>query len=244
VSLRIVLTGSKDSANVGAAARAMKNFGLGELYLAAPRCRIDERARALAAHAGDVLDRAVITASTAEALTGCTYAVGTTARGRASDGNIVLDPREGLARLPPTGGALVFGPEDAGLSNQDLDLCQAFITIPTGEYASVNLAQSVNILCYEWLRLHPEGSGPAPSAGGTPPAPREQLEAMYAHMIDVMLHVGYTDPNRQGGVEHLFRRLLDRAEPTSHEVAALRGLFAQTRWAADQPPERVPGNRS
>ncbi len=221
----------------------MKNFGLEELYLAAPRCRIDERARALAAHAGDVLDRAVITATTAEALTGCTFAVGTTARGRASEGNIVLDPPVGLARLPRTGGALVFGPEDAGLSNQDLDLCQAFITIPTGEYASVNLAQSVNILCYEWLRLHPEGATHAPAVDEAPAAPREQVEAMYAHMIDVMLHIGYTDPNRQGGVEHLFRRMLDRAAPTPHEVAALRGLFAQARWAADQQPERVPGNR-
>lgn len=260
---RIVLVGSKDSANVGAAARAMKNFGIDELYLAAPRCRIDDRARSLASHAGDVLDAAVITATTAEALRGCTFVLGTTARGRASEGNVVMLPRAGVARLPAQGGAIMFGPEDTGLSNADLDLCQAFVTIPTGEYASVNLAQAVNIFAYEWFQASREaaaddafatqgddqtadpaiGRADPAAAARARPAPREQVEGMYRQMLDVMLHIGYTDPNRAGGVEHIFRRLLDRAEPSAHEVAAIRGLWAQTRWAADQEPRRVPGNR-
>ncbi len=236
---RIILVSPKSSANVGSAARAMKNFGLTDLYLVAPRCRIDAQAHALASHAGDVLDAATTVETTEEAVAGCTYVIGTTARDRASEGNTVLDARSGITRLPPAGGALMFGPEDSGLNNRDLDRCQAFITLPTSAYASVNLAQAVNIIAYEWFSGQAERSAqPAPDL-----ATRDQLEGLYRQMLDVMLHIGYTDPYRAGGVEHIYRRLLDRAEPTAHEVAALRGLFRQALWAANQPAADVPGNR-
>lgn len=238
---RIVLVSSKDSANVGAAARALKNYGFSELYLVAPRCRIDSRAHALASHAGDILDAAVQTDTLAEALTGITWAVGTTARDRASPGNVVLNAREGISQLPASQAALVFGPEDYGLSNADLDHCQAFITIPTAEYASINLAQAVNVLCYEWFQQSQSGTT---FRRLDDLAPRDQLEGMYAQLMSVLHHIGYTDPNRAAGVEHIYRRLFDRAQLSAHEVAAIRGLWAQTRWAADQPPENVPGNRT
>lgn len=238
---RIVLVSSKDSANVGAAARAMKNFGFSELYLVAPRCRIDYRAQALASHAGDVLDNAVTVDSLPEALHGCTWAVGTTARDRASDGNVVHAARDGIKELPDAGAALVFGPEDTGLSNQELDHCQAFITIPTTDYASINLAQAVNVLCYEWFQ---QASAGAEFRSATDLAPRDQLEGMYGQLLGLLHHIGYTDGNRAAGVEHLFRRVFDRAQLTAHEVAALRGLWSQARWAADQEPARVPGNRT
>lgn len=238
---RIVLVSSKDSANVGAAARALKNYGFSELYLVAPRCSLDSRAYALASHAGDILDSAVQTDTLAEALTGITWAVGTTARDRASPDNTVLNAREGISNLPETGAALVFGPEDTGLNNADLDRCQAFITIPTAEYASVNLAQAVNVLCYEWFQLsQSQGSFRRLDELAT----RDQLEGMYGQLMSVLHHIGYTDENRAAGVEHIYRRLFDRAQLSAHEVAALRGLWAQTKWAADQPPERVPGNRA
>lgn len=252
--LRIVLVGSKDSANVGSAARAMKNFGLSQLYLAAPRCRLDDRAFALASHAADVLEAAVITTSVSEALAGCTYVVGTTARSRASERNIVLEPRQAMARLPQDGAALMFGPEDTGLVNRDLDLCQAFVTIPTSDYASINLAQAVNILAYEWFVQQREATGAnadgavaGPAQAGdtsrTTPAPRQELERMYTQLLDVLHYIGYTDRNRAAGVEHLFRRLFDRAEPSVNEVAALRGIWRQAKWAADQEPGRIPGRR-
>src|SRR5690625_4620854 len=237
---RIVLVSSKDSANVGAAARALKNYGLSELYLVAPRCSLDSRAYALASHAGDILDSAVQTDTLAEALTGITWAVGTTARDRASPDNTVLNAREGISNLPETGAALVFGPEDTGLSNEDLDRCQAFITIPTAEYASINLAQTVNVLCYEWFQQH-AGTAPAPEKEDL--ADRSLLEGMYAQMMDVLLHIGYTDENRRGTAEHILRRVFDRAGLSAHEVAAIRGVWRQTRWAADSPPEDMPGHR-
>jgi tRNA/rRNA methyltransferase len=246
--LRIVLIGTKDSANVGSAARAMKNFGLSQLWLAEPRCRLDDRAFALASHAADVLENAVITDSAKEALVDCTFVVGTTARARASERNVVLEPRAAMKRLPPQGAALMFGPEDTGLTNQHLDLCQAFVTIPTSEYASVNLAQAVNILAYEWFSLQrqPETVTPAaaPAGSRTRPAPRQELERMYAQLLELLHYIGYTDPHRAAGVEHIFRRLFDRAEPSENETAALRGIWRQARWAADQEPEQLPGRRS
>lgn len=250
--LRIVLVGSKDSANVGSAARAMKNFGLSQLYLAAPRCRIDDRAFALASHAADVLENAVITGNVSDALIDCTYVVGTTARNRASERNIVLEPRAALERLPQSGAALMFGPEDAGLANHDLDLCQAFVTIPTSDYSSVNLAQAVNILTYEWFGLQRAASETPDAAANIvgrdrdriTAAPRQELDRMYAQLLEMLHYIGYTDENREAGVEHLFRRLFDRAEPSVNEVAALRGIWRQATWAADQQPENVPGRRT
>lgn len=218
----------------------MKNFGFGDLYLVAPRCRLDARAEALASHAVDVLERATVTETLEEALAGCRFAAGTTARGRASSGNTVLDARAGIAQLPAEGAALVFGPEDTGLNNAELDRCQAFITIPTAEYASINLAQAVNVLCYEWFQQQAEGTEDRPEPAG---ADRAQLEGMYAQLMDLLLHIGYTDAHRSGTAEHIMRRVFDRAALSAHEVAAIRGIWRQARWAADSEPSELPGNR-
>ena len=234
--MRIVLVRPKESANVGAAARAMKNFGLGELWLVAPRCRLDRRAYALASHAGDVLDAAREVGSLDEALAGRRHAIGTTARHRL-EGFEIQAPREGLAALPDEDAALVFGPEDTGLERAELERCQAVLRIPTAEYASLNLAQAVNVVLYErFLR----GAGPA-TVPAEPPAPREAVEAMVAHLRELLLRIGYTDAQRERSALHNFRRLFERARPSAREVALLRGLFRQAGWAAEQPPERLPG---
>src|SRR5690625_7341869 len=111
----IVLVSSKDRANVSAAATALKNYGLSDLYLVAPRCSLDRRAYALASHAGDILDSAVQTDTLAEALTGITWAVGTTARDRAGPDNTVLNAREGISNPPETGAPPGFGADRTGL---------------------------------------------------------------------------------------------------------------------------------
>lgn len=237
--LRIVLVRPKSSANVGAAARALKNFGLDDLVLVAPRCRLDRQAYALASHAGDVLDSARIVATVAEAVADRTRVLGTTAQGRASESFLAYDPSAGLATLPEPGGALLFGPEDHGLSNDDLDHCQGHITIPTADYASINLAQAVNILACAWFRLRHDQAEPPP----VELASREQHERMYRQLIEVMQLIGYTDERRADSVERLFRGIFDRAGLTPRELAALRGLWQQTAWAAEQPPERLPRRR-
>jgi tRNA/rRNA methyltransferase len=106
----------------------------------------------------------------------------------------------------------------------------------------------VNILAYEWFSLQrqPETVTPAaaPAGSRTRPAPRQELERMYAQLLELLHYIGYTDPHRAAGVEHIFRRLFDRAEPSENETAALRGIWRQARWAADQEPEQLPGRRS
>lgn len=242
---RIVLVGTKESANVGAVARAMLNFGLSDLWLVAPRCRVDDRAYALAAHAGEVLDGATIVGSLAEAIADREVVLGTSARSRAADNYRVLGPREAAPSLSGTS-AVLFGPEDHGLSNEDLTRCQAQIVIPTRGIASLNLAQAVVVIAYEQSMCQSSQAPSLPKARRSEtvtPASRGQLEGFYKQLSETLLHIGYTDHDRLPGVLRLFRGVFDRAAPTAHDLAALRGLARQALWAADQPPEKVPGNK-
>lgn len=249
---RMVLVRTKESANVGAAARAMLNFGLTELWLVAPRCRIDDRAYALASHAAPVLDAARVVGTLEEAIGDRTTVLGASARPRAADNYLVRSPRE-AARLLDGSSAVLFGPEDHGLSNEELTRCQGQIVIPTADFASLNLAQAVLVVAYEWgahAAVDGEGSPEDEAAGegarraDRAPAKREQLEGFFRQLAETLLHIGYTDGSRLPGVLRLYRGLLDRAAPSAHELAALRGLLRQARWAADTPPGDVPGNRA
>jgi len=251
---RIVLVRTKDSANVGAAARAMRNFGLDDLWLVAPRCRIDERARALASHAGDLLETAKVVDDLEAALTSVRLVAGTSARPRRAPSYRVATPREAAPRLGDDT-AVLFGPEDHGLANEELTRCQLHLVIPTAGFSSLNLAQAVLVVAYEaWQARSVQGEVPeatgasaVPGRGGRTgeaPASRDQLERFYAQLEDVLLHIGYTDPPRAPSVMRMLRAVFDRADLSAHELSALRGLVSQVRWAADQPPERLPGARS
>ena len=241
VSPRVILLRTKNSANVGSAARAMKNFGLSELVLVAPRCRLDRHAYALASHAAEVLEHALIVPDLDEALADRTLVVGTTARPRNSQGFASLTPRQAMTELLTSDIAFVFGPEDTGLGNAELDRCQRVLRIPTAAYASLNLAQAVVVVAYEWFLAH--GVVESTPVEKRAVAPRSEIEAMYTQLLETLHYLGYTDQQRAGAAEHLFRRFLDRAALDAREVAALRGLFSQARWAADQPPERLPHRR-
>jgi tRNA/rRNA methyltransferase len=244
---RIVLVRTKESANVGAAARAMLNFGLTDLWLVAPRCRIDHRAFALASHAEDVLKKATIVADLGDALVGMNLVAGTSARPRRAENYVVRSPHEAAPELG-SGSAVLFGPEDHGLSNEELTVCQLHVVIPTLDFSSLNLAQAVLVVAYEAAmaaerraEAHPAAT-PAPNEG-LAPATRDQVEGFYGQLEEAMLLIGYTDERRKSGIMRLFRGLFDRAAPTSHELAALRGLVSQTSWAARLEPDLLPGGR-
>ncbi len=243
---RIVLVRTKDSANVGAAARAMRNFGLDDLWLVAPRCRLDDRARALASHAEDLLGSARVVDTLEEALVGVRTLAGTSARPRRAPSYRVATPRQ-AAPLLGEGTAVLFGPEDHGLANEELTRCQLQVVVPTAEFSSLNLAQAVLVVAYEtWqARLEPPGDEPSSRAvvggrTGEAPASRDQLERFYAQLEDTLLRIGYTDERRAPSVMRMLRAVFDRADLTAHELSALRGLASQARWAADQPPELLP----
>lgn len=250
---RMVLIGTKESANVGAAARAMLNFGLTDLWLVAPRCKLDHRAYALASHAAEVLDKATIVGTLEEAIADRVTVLGTSARERAADNFVVLAPRQAAVELDSSA-AVLFGPEDHGLSNEHLTRCQGQIVIPTQDFSSLNLAQAVLVVSYEVGVRRPErealagGSTVGTVLHGLPdnhePAQRDQLEGFYQQLARTLVHIGYTDARRLPGILRLYRGLIDRARPSAHDLAALRGMLRQTLWAADQPPQNVPGNRS
>ncbi len=217
----------------------MLNFGLHDLWLVAPRCRVDARAYDLATHAESVLDAATVVATLEEAIADRTAAFGTSARPRKAENYPVLTPRE-AAPLLGAGTAVVFGPEDHGLANEELTRCQAQVVIPTMDFASLNLAQAVLVVAYEWAQGRSAGgSGRGVASSSDPrhtPATRDQLERFYAQLEATMLKIGYTDERRAPGMLRVYRGLIDRADPTAHEVAALRGFLSQTAWAAGQPP--------
>ena len=231
---RIILVRPKEPANVGSSARAMKNFGLDELSLVAPQRRIGKTAYALASHAGEVLDNAVHCDTLAEAVAGLKLVLGTTARPRAAEGQKVYTLREAAQALPAEGVGVVFGPEDFGLSNDDLAHCQGYIQIPTAAYASLNLAQAVGVVAYEWFTAHAETTH-APTL--TDLAPRDELEPFYAQLLETLHLIGYTDAGRERSADRLFRGVFDRAGLSSREVLALRGLCRQMVWAVKNSDE-------
>ena len=233
--LRIVLVRPKDPANVGSSARAMKNFGLSELHLVSPQRPLNRHAYALASHAGDVLDGAVICETVADAVKDCTLVLGTTARPRDSDMR-VYTPREAAETLPREGVAVLFGPEDYGLSNEDLRHCQGYIQIPTAEYASLNLAQAAQLVAYEWF----VAVGQETRVVTREVAPRERLEGLYAQLLSMLHTIGYTDAQREASADAMFRAIFDRAELNEREVAALRGVWRQVLWAVENKPGTNP----
>ncbi|MBE9007985.1 RNA methyltransferase [Fortiea sp. LEGE XX443] len=231
--VRIVLVEPAGPINVGAIARVMKNFGLHHLILVNPQCDLrSPEAMKMAVHAKDILESAVVVATLPEALQGCVRAIATTARVR--DWETPLEePRSALPWLleePEKPAALIFGREDRGLSNEELNYAQRFVRIPTSEiYASLNLATAVGICCYE-LAQNAEISQPQ-TAQETELAPLELVESYYQQLESLLLDIGYMYPHTAASRMEKFRQLYNRARLTTNEVAMLRGIFRQVEWA-------------
>jgi tRNA/rRNA methyltransferase len=239
----VVLHRPQSAENLGAAARAMKNFGLARLVVVEPpawsgaprsgeaataREDVLARARRTARRAADVLEGATLRPDLRAALAPSTWACGTSSR--AIEGRPRLDPRAlaaEVARRSASGEvAIVFGEERRGLSDAELDLCQAVCTIPTASaYDSMNLAHAVAVVCYE-LAMASGGLGDAPAAEA--PARHETLEALWERTRALLSAVGYLNPQSPDLVLAELRRVLARAEPTQREAellaAAIRSL--------------------
>ncbi len=231
-NIRIVLVRPQGMMNIGSVARAMKNMGLRELALvdpAGPPTHPD--ARVMAVRAQDILEGALIFSQLAEAIADCTWVIGTTRRrGKGREG--LIDPRHMAAEIAEIATqnkvAVVFGPEDRGLSNRDLDLCQRLVTIPAHEkFGSLNLAQAVMIICYEiYMAAHYKQS----SSGARRLATSEELEGMYRHMEEVLLHIGFLDENNPKRMMAVLRRIFSRAKLNTREVRVIRGICRQANW--------------
>ena len=230
--VRIVLSHTSHPGNIGAAARAMKTMGLSCLALVNPKSFPDPEAVSRAVGADDILERAMVCSSLDEALSGCIYAVAASARHR-SLGPAPMQARESgpvvLERALEGDVALVFGNETAGLSNEEVQRCQATVFIPANpEYTSLNLGAAVQLLCYE-LRLAafigrpPVVTKTVPFA--SPLATNDDVERFYAHLERVMIATEFLDPAQPKRLMPKLRRLFGRAELERDEINILRGIL-------------------
>jgi len=245
-NVRIVLDHTSHPGNIGAAARAMKVMGLDELHLVNPQRFPHSQATALASSADDLLDRARIQPTLAAALEGCTLVMGTSAR-RRSIAQELLEPREAAARAVAEGGpvAVVFGCEKSGLDNEALDRCHALVTVPTSDrYMSLNLAQAVQVLCYE---LHLAGRGdPVATEGETRlPATADRMEVFFERMERTMSAIGFSTPGQTETLHRRVRRVFQRSRLDDDELNMLNGILSRTLKiaAAHDPHQELPSDR-
>lgn len=230
----IILVEPQSPGNVGMVCRAMKNMGITRLRLVKGCSTEHADAGRFAVSAKDVLAGATRFDSLAAALADVEISIATTRR-LGKYRQEVAEPREIVARLAEraVGGsvALVFGREDNGLTTDELALCRWQATIPSSAvYGSLNLAQAVLIFCYE-LFQGLKDSGPVvvqrELASGV------ETEALFRHMEETLLRIGFLDAENPGHLMRSLRRILGRAELDSREIAVLRGVMSQVDWVAD-----------
>jgi tRNA/rRNA methyltransferase len=230
-SVRIVLVETQGELNLGSVARIMKNMGLTQLVLVNPKCdRYSDNAKLMAVHAMDILEKAREVDNIPQALVGCTRAIATTSRLRALSEKLE-HPRICLPWLVETESptALIFGSEERGLSNQELNYAHRVIGIPSNpEYPSLNLAQAVAICCYELSQCILTSS--IATLGPNETATLDSLEGYYQHLEMILLQIGYIYPHTANSRMEKFRRLFNRANLTDEELAMLRGILRQIEW--------------
>ncbi|PPC95067.1 MAG: tRNA (cytosine(32)/uridine(32)-2'-O)-methyltransferase TrmJ [Methylotenera sp.] len=235
-NIRIVLCATSHPGNIGSAARAMKTMGFQHFYLVTPQHYPDPQATALAAGATDVLDNAIVTSTLSEALVGCAFAIGLSARKRNLSHEIVtprIAAQQGLQIAQTQPIALVFGTEMSGLSNAELDCCQLLAMIPANpEYSSLNMAMAVQVMCYETrmqaLEIEAQGNGKDEGADAIELATNEDVERFYAHLEETLLHIGYLNPAAPKKLFERLRRLYARARLEKEEINLLRGILTLT----------------
>ena len=236
--IHIVLVEPSHPGNIGGAARAMKTMGFSKLTLVAPKRFPDPQAQWRAAGAADVLDAARICASVDEAIADCALVAGTSARRRripwpmesvsALAGRLA---EEGLGGCPA---AILFGREDRGLSNDELQHCSRHVVIPANPgYSSLNLAMAVQVVCYEIyqaLAVSADGGdesprAPVPTTWDRRRASAGEVAALLAHWERVLLRVGFLDAAAPRRTMVRLRRLFGRAQVDQTEAAILRGAL-------------------
>ena len=240
-NIRIVLVNTTHPGNTGGAARAMKNMGLAELYLVEPKEYPAPRAVWRAAAARDILDGATIVETVDEAIADCGLVVGTSARERRIPWPL-LNPRECGEKIYRESAthktALLFGREDRGLTNEELQKCHYHVHIPSNpDYSSLNLATAVQVLAYE-VRMaslaDEQGNLPALTDWDQPPVKSADLEYFHEHLATTMAELKFYDPENPKQVLTRMRRLFNRVRMDEMEVSILRGLLTAVQRKIDR----------
>ena len=230
--IRMVLVNTTHPGNIGGAARAIKNMGLTELYLVQPREYPAPRAVWRAAGARDILTNVKVVESLDEAIAGCGLVVGTSARERRIPWPLI-NPRECGEKIWGEAArhdvALLFGREDRGLTNSELQKCHYHVHIPSNpDYSSLNLATAVQVLAYEvrMASLQDEnGVLPSMDEWDQPLATADELELFHHHLAETMAMLNFYDPDNPKQLLTRMRRLFNRTRMDKMEVSMLRGLL-------------------
>jgi len=233
-NVSVVLHRPRYPENIGSAARAMRNMGIGRLVVVAPEQFDLVRVLRLATHAAGATVKNIEAYDTlAEALAPFHYVVGTTAR-RGGQREAIQTPESIAKELIPIATenrvALVFGPEDRGLTNEELRLCHRLVTIPTAAFTSLNLAQAVMVVCYELFKATlAEKPSFVPKM-----ASRRQLDGMYDQLRDVLVRICYINPENPDYWMHRIRQFFTRIRARAKEVSIVRGICRQIDWYAEK----------
>ena len=229
--LRIVLVGTRNPLNLGAAARAMSNFGVLHLRVVNPYEPSFREARSAVGPASEVLAQADAFASLPEAVADCALVVGTTAiqhRELQHSMHRVDAAAEQIRRqLAHANVALVFGSEKTGLSNDDMSHCHWLLHIPTrGEHLSMNLGQSVAVTLYELVRELKS----LPPVETDEPATSAELERVTTILLEALQHSGYSTPTTLSATEEKARRMVRRMDLKARDAEVLLGMLRQIVW--------------
>jgi tRNA/rRNA methyltransferase len=239
---RIVLCQTSHPGNIGAAARAMKTMGLNQLYLVQPKKFPHAEANAMSVGAADLLEQAHVCDTLEEALNGCAFAIGLSARKRQLSHEL-MSARAAAAEAAKIATAehtvaLVFGTEMSGLSNEELDLCQLLAMIPTNpDFSSLNLAAAVQVMSYELRLAVMDHALIAETNTDMPLASNEDIERMYRHLEQTLVQIGFLNAAEPGRLMQRIRRMYARARLEKEEVNILRGILRLTQ--NPRPPEGV-----
>ena len=229
-TLRVVLVRPQQPGNIGVAARALANHGIHDLVLVDPPGFDPDRARGMAPNAHDLLNNARFTATVDEAVEGSVVVIGTSGRLRRWDWPI-LNPVQLAARLDSRPTALLFGPEDSGLSNTDLARCHAIVSIPTAERRSLNLGQAVTVICAQLL-----AGVEAPEPPPTEPLADSQTQATLVHLLlEALTQSDYMRGRPEDQVHGTLYRMLARAQPTRQEAIVMLGMLKKLNRKLKQP---------
>ncbi len=233
----IVLVRPQLGQNIGKAARAMLNFGLTELRLVAPRDGWpNPDAGPAASGADEVLEGASVFATAAEAVADCSLVCASTVRRRELV-TPVIGPVEMATRIAASPGrsAILFGPERSGLATEEVALADAIVTVPINpKFGSLNLAQAVILLAYEWSKQSVPLAQP-PARDLEPPAPHGELEGLIGHLDEELVAKGYFHPpDRAQATRNALRTIFTKPAWSSREIKAVRGVIR----ALARPPRR------
>ena len=229
-SVKVVLVGTTHPGNIGATARAMKNMGILDLALVEPKEFPSDVATFRSKAAKDILEKASVHRSLAEAVSECELVVGTSARGRTVPWP-VLNPREAAEEMHKSSRngkvAIVFGREDRGLTNEELGLCNFHVHIPSDpEYSSLNLSQAVQILAYEIRLSYLKDQHVNKDYWDVELANNEQTERLINHMDELMQEIDFYDVENPRKLLVRVRRFFKRSKIDVMEANIFRGLFA------------------